>query len=797
MKFRLNSAKVLLSLFLANLSIHSKAQFTVSGTVLDHNSRGIPNADIIFSISDSIMASDITEDDGRFSVVLQAGSYLLQVKYNGEFIHDQHINIISDTSLGNIMVKFVENLDAVTLVGQKKIIERKNNRLIYNVENSPFAKGIDGLNLLQFVPRLKVTQDEVRILGKNAVTILIDNRLVHLSGHELIKYLESLRSENIEKIEVITNPSSRYDAAGNSGILNIILKKDNRLGYEAVLTSQYQQGYKPSFSESVRLNMSSRKLVFNYNGNVGTEKRFGISPGTYTFSDLQQEKYNRTNRNNVNLNNGADVHYTPNKSISMGVYANHSLYNNKYEQISDIIFRDLNTEAVTSQKLPNFYDGDHKTLSMTPYIDFKLDSLNRKIKLSYNFINKDIHNTNDFIIEKYDGQWAHLLERDTKQNTTDYNYKVNALNIDIEHPNRIVNINYGFKYTDYKTDNNVVFNKVENGILTIDTDLSNHFNYNEEIVAGYIDLEKELSDELNISLGVRYESTKAQGELLNSGTTFTNRYKNFFPSFAISWEPSDEHSYSISYNERIDRPGVSAVNPFRVYQNSNEYLIGNPYLLPIISKNAEINYNYNGDLDISLYYSHYKNNYDWVLSTENNNEVFVSSPLNFYSTDDIGLNVGYMVSMSRLFAYNSFLFSYQKSRSTIAHIPSDNLRGINSSIVSNINYVLSPEKGHRLFSMIQYSFPSIEEIYKTKSVFNLSFGGNFQLISQKLLLSVMMLDVFNTTIARNTVVYRDFVFRNRNNNDNRRLIVNVIYSFGNKKVRKVNRTVDQSESGRL
>jgi len=203
----------------------------------------------------------------------------------------------------------VIRLSEVTLTAKKQLIEKKSDRLVYNVQNSLLSTGVSSDELLKNIPRIDPTSDGLKIIGKSNVLVMIDDRLLNISGDDLKNYLKTLRSENIDKIEIITNPSAKYDAAGNTGLINIKLKKKLNTGFDANISSTSILRTKASVNNALTLNYSNEKLILNYNLFYGDESRNFENKNKLLFTDEQRESVENTERIDKGLSHQLNADY--------------------------------------------------------------------------------------------------------------------------------------------------------------------------------------------------------------------------------------------------------------------------------------------------------------------------------------------------------------------------------------------------------------------------------------------------------------------------------------------------------
>lgn len=772
--------------------------YTVKGIVKD-STQVIAFANVILTDSNGEMKTGtITEEDGSFNLTTQQGTYTVTVSFLGYQTWKQTISVDQNLDLGIISLNSQDNeLGEVVVTAEKPLIERKADRLVFNVRSSVFANGVSADELLKNVPRIDPTSDGLSIIGKSSVQIMINERLLNLSGDDLKNYLKSLRSENIEKIEVITNPSAKYDAAGNSGLINIKLKKNSKLGFDGYITSTYTQRTKPSLGQSLKLNYSTEKLILEYNIYYGNDTRNIIHENEYIFENDTRISDEDTERQNKGLSNSFNMDYKVSTNSNLGFYFNYNDWDNDLIYTSKVKYRDNDNNIYRTQSLPSQLYGDYKNLSISPYYDIQLDTVGSKLKLNYNYVSNKTDSKNSLVAETFSGDFETMEDRSTSQNNVVNDFKINSLNIDFEFPWDSYKLDTGFKFSQFDTDNDISFYDTTSGTPVLDTVISNRFLYEERIYAGYINVNKKFSENFHASIGLRYENTSVEGNSITQQERFTNDYDNFFPSLSLSYDPSERNSFYLSYNKRILRPTLFDVNPFRVYQDAFNFSVGNPNLLPSITDNVELGYVYNGNLSLALFSSKIKENTAYV-TTVNNNQIIVTQPLNILTTYDTGIDLSYNWKiLPRLNSFNSFNLTYQKSKSSNISFPDENLKGFNSIIASYNTLSLNEDRSNKVFVNAYYAFSGVEGIYQSKNVFMLRLGTSLSFLNRNLNINIYATDVFNTTIARNTIDFNEFILKNRIFNDNRSLSISATYKFGNNKSKQSNRDIDSSETDRI
>lgn len=783
-------------LFLIHFSALSQS---IKGKVYDIENIPIEYVEVIIYELDKPILSDLTNSEGAFEFeISRPGQFRLQIRQQGSVFYEQDLFIDKVIDLGVITIDIINLLTEIVLTSEKKLIERKSDRIVYNVQNSVFSSGVSSDELLKNIPRIDPTTDGFKIIGKSNVLVMIDDKILNISGDDLKNYLKSIRSENIDKVEIITNPSAKYDASGNSGIIHIKMKKKSNLGFDGNISSTFIQRTKPSANSSVNLNYSNEKLILNYNLYLGNEIRFSNHKNDFLFVDEKRKSSENTERINSGITHNLNIDYQIFKWANIGTNINYGDWDNNSKRDSRVIFSDVESTINRSQNLPAETESSYIGISLSPYIDIKLDSLGNTLKLYYNYNKSNRISRSRFQVENYIGNFQALESIFQNTNDVDNNFRIDAFGADLETTFLNSKIDIGTKYTSFANDNDLQFFDIIDSQPVLDVSISNFFKYKERLFAVYANIGKEITDNIYFSGGLRYEHTAIEGVLISEGITNRNNYGNFFPNLSLSYDLNDNHSFSISYNRRITRPGLFDLNPFRVYSDANNYEVGNPNLLPNLTDNIELGHVYKGNLSITIFGSKILNNWAYIVETDNNNTTIITQPKNILTTYDFGAEIGYNWKINGFITnYSSANFSYQESNSSDPILSDSELRGYRGTLSSNTTFILNEEKTNKLFINLFYNTPGVEEMYISKNIFFLRLGTSLVFLSKKLTVNAYLTDPLNTTIARNTVNFESFQFQNRIFNDNRSISFSATYSFGNKKSKNINTVIDNSEKDRI
>jgi iron complex outermembrane recepter protein len=544
-----------------------------------------------------------------------------------------------------IILMSAGEIQGVTVEAKKPFIQRLTDRIVVNVENSIISSGSSALDVLERSPGVRIGQDDaISLAGKQGVIIMINGKNVPMSGEELGNYLRSLPSSAIERIDIITNPSARYDAAGNAGIIDIRMKKDQKLGVNGTVTAGYGQGIFPKANTGATFNYRSKKLnVFgNLNYNYGkylnniTTQRYFYANNTYTGSYDQDNKINRIFNSSL-ARIGADYFAGKKTVIGILVTGNQFFvhrYGSNQSQVLD----------PTNQKISSFRTGADGNEDYQNYV------VNFNFKHSFDSTGKEL--TADFDVAGYYRDWASLfstgyydkndqptrplyLARSDQEGFTG----INTLKIDYVHPvNKTMKLETGIKTSFVASDNDVLFYDQSSGIDEVDSSKSNSFNYDENINAAYVNLSKEWK-KWSVQFGLRAEQTNIKTYQVFDKVAFDTTYLRLFPSLFINYKLKEDNTIGISVSRRIDRPGYNSLNPFKIFVDPSFYASGDPLIKPAFTWSTQLSYT-RKQWNVSLDYSYTTNPLTYVLiPSETEDRVTIQTPINFYSAEYLSLNL--------------------------------------------------------------------------------------------------------------------------------------------------------------
>ena len=762
------------------------SQIKISGQIKDEKNNPVEFIEIQLQNKDSIIfKSELTNAEGKFIIETEKGEYSLLVRQLGVIYHEQKINVIQDTYIGIINITEKEQqLQEVVITAKKKLIERKVDKLIFNVENSISASGGDAIDALKITPRVKVKNDNISMIGKNNMSVMLDDKLILLTGDELINFLKSIPSDNIKSIEVITTPPAKYDAEGNSGLINIKLKKSKLNQWNASLRSSYIQSTYPkgSFGGNFDYQKNKLSLYSNLNYVNGSNAPVETNKIYYPLGLWNEENKRRDFQNSVNGRIGADYKISEKFSVGMqylGSFSKPKIAENSlttiYNQTNSQIDSYINTLS------ENLGKNNNHSLNLNSTVVF--DTIGKKMNINLDY----------FKFKNDDNRIFNTINLLSANNTSLQDIQNYSAKIDFEHPLKWINLSYGGKLSFIKTQNNVNYFDTTLGTPIFDPTQSNEFNYDENTQAIYINGTKKLNEKWETQLGFRLENTQTEGVSKTLNQKNTNSYAKLFPTFYLTYTPNEKNSFSINYNKRINRPSYNRLNPFRWYSNPFSYTEGNPFLQPSFSNNLELNYTFNDNWSNSIYYSHTDNGFEQITIVDNTDNIQKTIAQNFFKTTIIGISESYTYNKLKwLSSTFSFDWNYSKSESLIP-ITNQNLNGSNAYFSTSNDFNLNKNKTLLFNFSYWYNFKGTSDLDKNNAYSQLDASIKYFAFDKKLQISFNANDILSTNRPIYTSFTNNIQIDYKNYYDVRLFRLSLVYKFGNKNINVEKKEVGNQE----
>jgi outer membrane receptor protein involved in Fe transport len=688
-------------------------------------------------------------------------------------------------------------LNAVNITASKPLIEQKIDRTVMNVEGSVLAAGNSALEILERAPGVTVDKDDnISLQGKQGVTVMINDKLTYLSAAQLANLLRSTDGNTIKSIEIITNPSAKYDAAGNSGIINIQLKKNTQSGTNGSLNLTGSYGTYPKNNTSLSINHKQGKLNVFSNISRGDNERARLleikrtvidNNGNTTYFDQSTFMPNTNYFNNYRV--GADYDLTTMHTIGFIVNG----YFNGSRDANDNINRIGTTPATTDsyQQTSSALNGSYKNFAFNLNDRLKIDTNGQALSIDLDHSRFNNNNNAEYNTNFYTGNGSAAQPSLSLRNQTPSTITIYTAKADYTYPiTKTFKFEAGVKYSDVKTDNMLNAQILSGDNYVNDPARTNHFIYNEKIAAGYLNLSKTYN-KTSVQLGLRAENTTSNGNLVTTGQVVAREYLNFFPSVFINHNLAAKHNIGLSYSRRIDRPGYGNLNPFIYYLDQFTYSQGNPFLKPQYTNNYELKYTYNKTINVSLGYSQTKDVMSQVLLTNTTTKVTYQTDLNLQTQNNYNASINSPYTIAKWFTGNINLTSFYMQ------FKADNLLGASynggrfayqAKISQNITFA-----GFRAEILENYQSSLVYGLYLVKPQYSIDAGISRAFADKKINLKLSVSDIFD--MRRNDVnsVFQANNIYIRQKNETRIARLTFTYNFGNSSIKSRNRQTGSSE----
>jgi len=795
--------------FLIGIGTFGASGQSIKGRVQGDDGKPLPAVNVLLlsSVDSSLVKGAVSDTTGAYTIDnIRSGIYLVSASMIG--YRQAYSSPVTVAAQGTSMEmaaftlrEDAQQLGEVVIVEKRPFVEQRIDRMVVNVANSIIASGSTALEVLEKAPGITVDRQNgsIQLRGKEGVIVQMNGKQTYLSMAELVTLLQTMTSDDIDQIELITNPSAKYDAAGNSGIINIVMKKNNNEGTNGSVSLGVGSGKYGRQRGSVQLNHRTKKVnVFgNYSGNHGgnyfhLKSNQSIDNGEQV-NDTDQETYIRFFDRGQNAKAGLD--YFINKKTTLGFVWTGFWNNNGEEGTAGSAFQKDGSEIIYLQAQTD------KTIASI--------SANQvgNINFQHSFKEKGGELTADVDAGRYTRDYSNTLLTETISMENPGQPQTGLL---IEMPTiidiRTAKVDYsrsvfskwkmeaGLKGSYVASDNDMTLSQGEAVDLVKDDSLSNHFQYTERVYAGYASFSGKIGEKTQVQAGLRVEHTHSVGNSLTLDQVVTRDYLNFFPSIFLSRPLSQNHSLTVSYSYRIDRPNYQYLNPARSYVDPYLYSRGNPFLNPQYTHSLELKHGYKEKIFTSIGASFVDDVVFYVIQpvdsirTERTPDNFGKAhSYNFTISFPVKVLKGWNMQVNMLGVYSSFEYTYLDVPTTVEQI-SGRLNASNTFVF-----------GHGWTGEITgwVSTPGVYIIQESPWLGSVDVGIQ-KSIGSALSAKLSLQDVFHSNMYKGEINSPSYMVDFSLAFDTRILMLNLIYSFGNQQLRGVRqrRTGSEEETQR-
>lgn len=792
-------------IFLVLLPLGVKSQeFAINGFVIDKNGNPIEYANIILFSEDSteIIKGASSDFEGEFMLKkLKANTYNLKISFIGYQSYEEVIDLSENISLNVVLNVATENLDEVTIDFKKPTLKKEADRLIFNVENTALVEG-NMLQVLRNTPGVLVLGDQITVKNANP-TVYINDRKVYLSSEDLNQLLEGSSANSITSVEVITNPSARYDA--DSGVvINIVMGKNLITGYRGSVLGSYTQGVFPRYDLGTSHFFKKDNISFNINYNYSKEKinRDGDDTVNYLEDDntIDQSWRSFTNRNTYSethtLNANFDYEFDDNNSINLSSNVLYLPYF-KYQIDNNTIITDPNGDFLSRFTADNLSRDNKYNIGFDLNFSHNLTKGNLLFNAHYTTYN---YERNQGVISNFfdaDNDFTNALAFNTDANQDS---NIFASKIDYSLPiDDSSNFEAGLKFSNVKNDSDLTqFDvDIDTGSETIDNQNSDAFKYDERIYAAYANYARN-TEKWNLNAGLRVEQTNIEGNSPLTAISTAQDYLKWFPNASLQYNISDEYNVYANYKRSIARPSYAILNPFQFFINENYVVSGNPNLTPTFVDHSTVGTTLlNGLFTLEAYYKNSDGDINEIPRQNNDTNIIEYISVNFDKTVEFGFDFLTYFNMTdkwTVYAVTSFYNIEEEANFGNGFVSQDQWSNY-SALQNSFSFLENNSLNATL--TLTYSTRNLQGLRTVEEQLFSDLSVSKTILNKKGILSLSVGDIFNYQDFRTSVRYQNQFSFGESDIDNRYVKFGFRYKFGNTRLETNERPINQAERDRL
>lgn len=689
---------------------------------------------------------------------------------------------VSVDSIADYWDKVLE-LNEVVVVGHRTVLKQEPDRIVYLTKNDAFTKGLNGIEVLDRIPRVTVEGDAVTVAGKSSVRYIVDGHLLEMPDDAITMQLKNLQASGIEKIEVLTTPPAKYAAGTNVAFISITTRNES-LGTKGNVWGRGIAREDFSYTLGGNLSHTTRKVELSADASWSDNKGINDLDRTFTFSDHDKTSNRCTHFTNSAFGVNGLFKYKFSDRLCAGIIANFFCTTRLDSKLNDV----TNDNGNIFSSYNNSPSRPNNALTLTTFADWQLDDMGKTVSLTYNWFNKSTKSFSD-VTTTWNGGSSHLT------NDGHNKFHIHSVKLDAALPFKAFKIETGVAYTAIGNNTALTAGTYDDVQWVYDQSQSNAFDYDETTAAAYVSAEKSFSNSMFCKLGLRYEHTNVKGHQTIGDEKHDNSYGYLFPSLNLSWNNQSIGRFSLSYSMGITRPDFGDLNPFRYYTTTSDYVSGNSDLKPSIAHNAELSYSFRGVYAV-LYNSYNRNTIGYVTRFNDDGSQF-SMPENCIDNNKVGLYASYYRSIFDWWNVNvggEVFNTYAKSNIVDFREHDDN--SWSGKLELSTSWMLN--RPNTLIFNVRFShyFPYHERMVRYDAMSLIGFELRYTLLDNRLTLTAAVSDPFGWNITKSKALYNDYSVYTRNNIHSHAVSLRISYAFGGNKVNNVYRDTKERESTR-
>ena len=748
---------------------------------------------LLHAVDSSLVKIAVSDKNGNYEFEnMDPGKYLIsftsvgfQKRVSGPFTLSTN-GVVQIPSIQLITAS--TGMAGITIQARRPLVENKIDRMVVNVDASPTNAGSSALEVLEKSPGISVDRDgNISIKGKQGVIVLIDGKQTYLSGQDLANYLRNLPANQLDQIEIMTQPSAKFDASGNSGILNLRTKKSLTRGFNGSLNLSYVQGRYPKSPNSISFNYRTGNLNLFTNLSYSYWSGFNDQHLTRRFHDngsllsvFEQQADQKNSSNNYTARIGLD--YNLDKKNTIGFLVNGTLSPRKWQNNGRADIFNGNGQLDSFNLVTTINRDNWKNFGANINFRRQINNEGRELtadldRIEYNSRSRQTSDNYNYLPDLSLSGHPFLLRGNLPSTITIYSGKA-----DYVHPLKNGSKwETGIKSSLVTTDNDAQYTLYDhdNSIWITDNTRSNRFKYRENINALYVNYSRQFK-KLGLQAGLRMENTIAEGHQAGNAvqpdSSFKKNYTQLFPTAYLSYAMNDHNQFGLSYGRRIERPNYQDMNPFQYFLDQYTFRMGNPNLTPQFTHHMELSHNFKKVLNTTLAYTVTTDILNDILKQNDETKVTYQTKENVAKRQTLGLSVSYNAALNSW--WTTSLFTNINHNHYEGTVNNDHLDVSLVSFMANMS---------QQFRFAKTWTAEVNGFYRTSAqetgVFLIqpmgvvSFGLSRQLWNNKASLKLNIYDPFYLQQARVIIDYANIDAYVVNRWDNRRVGLNFTYRF--------------------
>jgi iron complex outermembrane recepter protein len=787
----------------------------VTGNIKDGGNQKVIDAATISLLKakdSALVKATYSEKGGSFQFEnVKDGKYLVLATSVGHTkVYSQHFEVNGNAVAVGMLQLLPEDksMKAVTVVSKKPFIEHKIDKTVVNVDAGISNAGSTALEVLEKAPGVSVDKDgNISLKGKQGVKVFIDGKISYLSGADLANLLRNMQASQMDQLEIMTNPSAKYDASGNSGVINIKLKKTKTAGFNGSISTSagVSEGGFPKASEGINFNYRKNRinlfsaLNYNYRENFQTitiQRRFRDKNTKELLGIFDQEA--KINRTAQSRSARVGIDYSISKKTTIGALVSGFADPENFANTNNTFLKDKNGVTESRTYATNNTKNYWKNISGNINFRHVFDSTGRELTADVDYSHYSSSSKQALSNYYFDAANAKSGPSDTLLGNTPSAITIYSAKADYsQNLKGDAKFEAGVKISSVKTDNNARYDSLINNIPVADMGRTNHFVYEEQIQAAYVNVSKPLSKKWDAQVGLRLENTHAKGRQLTTNQNFTRNYTQLFPTAYVSYKMNEKNTFSLNYGRRIERPDYADLNPFYFFLDKYTYQTGNPNLRPQFSHNIELSHSFKGFLNTTLnYYKATDLINDIFEQNEATKETFVIKS-NIASQQQLGLAVSAGFPVGKKLNVN--LYSHLSNNRYKGVINNSLVNVSNTFIESNVSLQMDMGKGWKSELSGFYRTKALEGVMTIGAMGALNAGISKAVLKNKGTLKLGVRDILWTQRATGTAKYSYIDTWFKQQRDSRQVSVSFTWRFGKGKAGAPKRKIGgaDEEKGRV